>query len=58
MSFFSVTITEAGVQELAGDCFLTPPTFRKDGGNLEGLARTVEATWTVELVVIAETPQI
>ena len=55
MSFFSVMITEAGVQELARDCFLTPPTSLKDGANIAGPARTAETTWTVELAGTAET---
>ena len=55
MSFFFVMITGAGVQELARDCFLTPPTSLKDGGNIEGPEGTAGTTWTVEPTGTVET---
>jgi len=55
MSSFSVTITEAGARELARDCFLTPPTSLKDGGNIEGPVWTADTVWTVEPTWTVET---
>ena len=55
MSFFSATITEAGVQGLVADCFLTRLTFLKGEVNTGGLAWTEESTSTVELARTAET---